>query len=260
MADQEYLQFIEKVKRKTGIDLSQYKETQMKRRLVSLYEKKGFKSFQEFFLAMERDEDLFRQFLDRMTINVSEFFRNIQRWKVLEESILPVLMEKKKSLKIWSAACSTGEEPYTIAIIVSKFLPFSNVHILATDIDGNALQIAKAGVYSQRSLQEVPLNIKKSFFHMHGEQYMVKDEIKRAVTFKKHNLLADAYETGFDLIVCRNVLIYFTEAAKKEIYQKFSKSLNDHGVLFVGSTEQIFNPEHYQLRPIETFFYQKIHS
>lgn len=260
MTDIDYSQFIEKIKGKTGIDLSLYKEAQMKRRLTALYEKHGLKSFQEFYLEMEKNNDLYLQFLDRMTINVSEFFRNRNRWNVFEKTILPTFLEKKKSLKVWSAACSTGEEPYTIAIILSKYLPLSNVHILATDIDEKAISFAKNAVYSERSLQEVPEDVKTQFFIKDGAQFRLKKEIKSAVTFQKHNLLADRYESNFDIIICRNVLIYFTEAAKNEIYHKFSSALIENGVLFVGSTEQIFNPENYHLRSVETFFYQKITS
>ena len=260
MTDIDYSQFIEKIKRKTGIDLALYKEAQMKRRLTSLYEKYGFKSFQEFYSAMEKNNDLYAQFLDRMTINVSEFFRNSNRWKVFENKILPIFLEKKKSLKIWSAACSTGEEPYTIAIILSKYLSLSNVHILATDIDEKAISFAKNAVYSEKSLQEVPSDLKAQFFTKDGAQFKLNNDIKKAVTFKKHNLLADTYDSDFDIIVCRNVLIYFTEEAKKKIYSKFSNALNEHGILFVGSTEQIFNPENYHLSSVETFFYQKITS
>ncbi|MCB7070045.1 protein-glutamate O-methyltransferase CheR [Caldibacillus sp. 210928-DFI.2.22] len=256
--EQDYRLFIEKVKRKTGIDLSLYKETQMKRRLTSLYQKKGFHSFQEFFQGMERDRELLYAFLDRMTINVSEFYRNRKRWDVLEEKIIPQLLSKNRNLKIWSAACSTGEEPYTIAMVLSNFLPLSEIKILATDLDENAIQKAKIGAYQERSLQEVPEQMKRKFFFKDQNHYLIHEEVKRTITFKKHNLLADPFDKNFDLIVCRNVLIYFTEEAKNSLYKKFSASLKPGGVLFVGSTEQIFNASQYKLEPIETFFYQKI--
>jgi chemotaxis protein methyltransferase CheR len=254
----DYQQFIANVKKKTGIDLALYKEAQMKRRLTSLYEKKGFKNFDEFFKAMNHDQSLFHEFLDRMTINVSEFFRNAKRWEVLEKKIIPKLLEKNKRLKVWSAACSTGEEPYTLAIILSKFMPLSQVSVLATDIDENAIARAKLGVYVERSLQEVPEDVKKKFFTKEGMHYKISEDIKRAVTFKKHNLLADPFDTNFDLIVCRNVLIYFTEEAKHELYFKFNKALRPGGIFFVGSTEQIFNPNVYGFEIEDTFFYRKI--
>ncbi|RFU68496.1 protein-glutamate O-methyltransferase CheR [Peribacillus saganii] len=254
----DYLEFISQIKKITGIDLSLYKEAQMKRRLNSLYEKKGFPSFREYSKAIQGDKQVLNEFLDRMTINVSEFYRNAKRWEVLEKQIFPRLLKNSKKLKIWSAACSTGEEPYTIAMILSNMIPLSSVSITATDIDVNVIARAKLGVYPSRSLNEVPPAIKAKHFTKEGEFYRVTDEIKRTVTFKQHNLLADPFEPQHDLIICRNVLIYFTEEAKDILYRKFSQSMKSGGVFFVGSTEQIFNPAQYDFETEDTFFYRKL--
>ncbi len=119
----DYIDFILKIKKKTGIDLSLYKEAQMKRRLTSLYEKRGFRNFLDYYAAIHNDNELLNEFLDRMTINVSEFYRNAQRWEVLENKIFPMLLAKNRKLKIWSAACSTGEEPYSLAMVLSTSRP-----------------------------------------------------------------------------------------------------------------------------------------
>ncbi|MPQ24883.1 CheR family methyltransferase [Bacillus paralicheniformis] len=251
-----YSFFVDKWKKITGVDLALYKEAQMKRRLTSLYEKKGYGDFREFALALEKNEALLQETLDRMTINVSEFYRNYKRWEVLERTILP-LLKPAKTLKVWSAACSTGEEPYTLSMILSRQKGLSDYQIIATDIDDKVLAKAKEGVYQERSLQEVPKEMKELYFTQDGNRFTVKDEIRKNIRFQKHNLLADAYEKDFDIIVCRNVLIYFTEEAKEKIYHKFSGSLKNKGVLFVGSTEQIFNPEKYGFQSTDTFFYQK---
>lgn len=253
----DYEQFVINVKRKTGIDLALYKEAQMKRRLTSLYEKRGFASFQDYFKALSQDNKLLDEFLDRMTINVSEFYRNGKRWEVLEKKLLPNLLERNKRLKIWSAACSTGEEPYTIAMIMSKFMPLSQVQILATDLDENVIERAKIGVYPERSLNEVPDDMKRKYFKQDGSFFKISEEVKNTVTFKKQNLLADPFGGPFDLIVCRNVLIYFTEDAKDLLYKKFSTALRPDGIFFVGSTEQIFNPSLYGFETEDTFFYRK---
>ncbi len=252
-----YSVFTTKWKQLTGVDLTLYKEAQMKRRLTSLYEKKGFQSFKDFAAALEKDQALLNETLDRMTINVSEFYRNYKRWEVLETAILP-LIKHSKPLKIWSAACSTGEEPYTLAMILDQQKGLPGYQILATDIDDKALEKAKKGVYQERSLQEVPSSVKDRYFTQNADKsYEVKHDIKKNIRFQKHNLLADRYEQDFDLIVCRNVFIYFTENAKEELYLKMAHSLRKNGVLFVGSTEQIFNPEKFGLSPADTFFYQK---
>ncbi|AMQ06874.1 CheR family methyltransferase [Sporosarcina psychrophila] len=254
----DYAVFIGNVKKKTGIDLSLYKEAQMKRRLTSLYEKRGYRNFIEYYEAIHNDKVLLEEFLDRMTINVSEFYRNAQRWDVLEKKIFPKLLAQSKKLKIWSAACSTGEEPYSIALVLLSHVPLRDISILATDLDLGVIERAKVGLYPERALKEVPTSIVKQHFVNEGHFYQVKDDIKRTVTFKQQNLLEDRYDTGFDLIVCRNVMIYFTEEAKDQIYTNFSKSLKQGGILFVGSTEQIFNPSKYGLESEDTFFYRKI--
>ncbi|MGF3103449.1 CheR family methyltransferase [Rossellomorea sp. DUT-2] len=254
----DYLEFIQGIKRKTGIDLSLYKEAQMKRRLTALYEKKGFGSFQDFFSKLNRDSEEMEEFLDRMTINVSEFYRNYKRWEVLETKILPRLLQENKTLKIWSAACSTGEEPYTIAMMLSEHMTLSGRTITATDIDKNAIQRARNGLYPERSLNEVPSVMKARYFTQEGSLYKLNEEIRKNVTFKQQNLLSDPFEGNYDLIVCRNVLIYFTEEAKNLLYKKFNASLRPGGVLFVGSTEQIFNPSQYGFETEDTFFYKKI--
>lgn len=258
MEDQDYLQFISLVRRKTGIDLALYKEAQMKRRLTSLRQKRGFPDFPTYFEAMNKDKQLYYEFLDRITINVSEFFRNYSRWEVLMNKIIPRMLNERPKLKTWSAACSTGEEPYTLAMVQTKYMPLKNMDILATDIDEGAIQKAKEGVYLERSLVECPKDLLRQYFVNEGPVYRLSDEIKRVVKFKKHNILAEPFESGFDLIVCRNVMIYFTEEAKHELYMKFSQSLRPGGVLFVGSTEQIFQPKQYQFEAEDTFFYKKI--
>jgi chemotaxis protein methyltransferase CheR len=143
-------------------------------------------------------------------------------------------------------------------MIFSSLMPHSHLQILATDIDENALARAKTGIYSEKSINDVPERLKQRYFNQHGDYYYISNEIKKMITFKKHNLLADPYDGPFDLIICRNVLIYFTEEAKNRLYKKFSSALKKNGILFVGSTEQIFNPGLYHFKTEETFFYQKI--
>lgn len=252
----DYLIFVKKIYEKTGIDLALYKEAQMKRRLTSLFQKRGFCSFQDFYRALIENEELLAEFLDRMTINVSEFYRNRKRWEILERMILPDLIKDKK-IKLWSAACSTGEEPYTLAMMLLKYLKPSSIQLLATDIDKNAIARAKIGIYPERSLQEMPSEMKVDYFIKKSELYHILPEIKKMPVFKQQNLLSAHFDKEFDLIVCRNVLIYFTEQAKEILYQKFSDSLKKGGILFVGSTEQIFHPEKYGLHSVDTFFYQK---
>lgn len=254
----DYQEFTRNFKGKTGIDLYLYKEAQMKRRLTSLRDKRGHQDFTSYFQSLVKSQELFDEILERMTINVSEFYRNPKRWEILENKILPRLLQSNKRLKIWSAACSTGEEPYTLAMIMSKLVPNSNISILATDLDRTILERAKAGIYTDRSIKDVPKDMLGKHFVNDGMGYRVSNDIKKLITFKQGNLLSDRFEANsYDLIVCRNVMIYFTEEAKHELYNKYCQALRVGGVLFVGSTEQVFKPSEYGLETEDTFFYRK---
>lgn len=255
---QGYEIFKEKVYKKTGINLSSYKERQMKRRIDSLITRNNFTSYDSYFDAINKDLKLLDEFINYLTINVSEFYRNPQQWEVLEQEIIPYLLKHKSNLKIWSAACSTGEEPYSLVMLLSKFFPLNQISILATDIDKGALNKASQGIYSEKSLENLPKEFIQSFFIKIDGAFKIKEDIKRQVTFKQFNLLEDEYPKQCDLIICRNVMIYFTEEAKNDMYKKFHDSLSDEGILFVGSTEQIILPNRYNLAPLKTFFYKKV--
>ncbi len=258
---QDYELFKKKWHELTGINLSLYKEEQMKRRLNTLRLKREMPSFDAYFQLLLSSETLFSECLDRITINVTEFYRNRPRWNVLEEQLLPQLIEGRKRsgrpLTVWSAACSSGEEPYTLAFLLSKYLAPKDFIIYATDIDQNILLQAKQAAYHERSLVNLSEAERKTYFTKQQALYVLKDEFKQSIRFKHHNLLKDRKPADCDLIVCRNVLIYFTDEAKSLIYRNFSEALTQDGVLFVGSTEQIFRPEQYELRAVETFFYGK---
>lgn len=260
MDSKDYLDFLEYIKQLTGIDLLLYKQNQMHRRLESLRNKRGFSTFLSYFEALKKDSVLLGEFLDRITINVSEFFRNPSRWDILKTKILPDLLHNKKELKCWSAACSSGEEPYTLAIILKELNLNIPVTIIASDIDDNIIAQAKRGVYLETALKDFPKELVKKYFTFENGTYRLNEEIKKMVTFKKQNLLSDRFDTGFDLIICRNVTIYFTEDAKEVLYKKFSDSLKENGVLFVGATEQIFNCDKYKFYVTDPFFYAKSSS
>jgi chemotaxis protein methyltransferase CheR len=256
--DEDFALFVKKIKELTLIDLNQYKEAQMRRRLTTLRAKKGYTTFVAFFDAIAKDKNLLYEFLDRMTINVSEFWRNANRWETLEKKFIPEMLQHNKRLKCWSAACSTGEEPYTLAMIIAETRGgLQDIQVSATDIDDGALEKARNGSYLDRSIRDVPAHYLKKYFKQDGIMFNITDDLKRAVKYQKQNLLLDKFETGHDLIVCRNVMIYFTEEAKNLLYHKFAQALRPGGILFVGSTEQIFSPGQYNLEPADTFFYRK---
>ncbi|WP_211265973.1 CheR family methyltransferase [Alicyclobacillus ferrooxydans] len=258
-SDIDFVEFARQLKQKTGVDLLSYKQGQVLRRLTSLRERKGFHSFAAFYRAMERDKELYDAFIDQLTINVTEFYRNPGRWEVLRRQILPEILRSGLSrIKCWSAACSTGDEPYSIVLTVSDFLPLQNIEVHATDIDSAVIDKAKIGKYAASAVREVPQDKLSKYFSMDNDGYRIAEAIKGRVRFRQHDLLTDPYESGYDLIVCRNVVIYFTDEAKTRIYHKFSKSLKPGGYLFVGGVEQISNPADYGLESTAMFFYKKL--
>lgn len=256
----DYEEFKRFVYQQTSIDLNAYKERQMKRRIDTLIERNKYDGYDSYSKALVSDKVMLDQFVNYLTINVSEFYRNPALWKTLEDVILPDLISKfGQNLKIWSAACSTGDEPYSLAMVMAKKVPMSKIHIYATDIDDQVLEKAKDGVYGANSLKGLPDEYKNKYFEKMGDRfYKVSDEIKRCVEFKKSNLLKDPYPNGCHLIVCRNVMIYFTEDAKQDIYKKFNRSLVMDGCLFVGNTEQIINHRELGYEFDKLFFYRKV--
>ena len=253
-----YEKFKKDILQLAGIDLNSYKEKQMRRRINTLITKNNVKTYNDYVALIKKDKEKFDQFINFLTINVSEFYRNPDQWKILEGQVFPELIKKfGKNLKIWSAACSTGDEPYSLVMALSRQVPLANIKIIATDIDNQVLDTARMGLYNEKSIASVPDDLKKKYFTKVGSSYQISDEIKKRVELKKHDLLKDPYPSGCNLIVCRNVVIYFTEEAKDVIYQKFHKALQPGGVLFIGSTEQIMNYRELGFDRHTSFFFEK---
>lgn len=254
----DYEKFKKDVFSLTKIDLNSYKEKQMKRRIDTLITKNKIDTYDTYVALIKKDKEKFEQFVNFLTINVSEFYRNPEQWEFLDREVFPALVKQfGKNLKVWSAACSTGDEPYSLVMALSKHVPLNQIKVIATDIDKQVLDKARMGLYNEKSIASVPAEFKKKYFKQIGSSYQIADEIKARVEFKEHNLLKDAYPSGCHLIVCRNVVIYFTEEAKDEIYKKFNQALVKDGVLFIGSTEQIMNYKELDFRRNQSFFFQK---
>lgn len=254
----DYEYFKKEVMALTTIDLNAYKEKQMKRRIDTLIAKHKVVGYDKYVQLLRTDKERFDEFVNYLTINVSEFYRNPDQWKLLDEVIIPELITKYgKNLKIWSAACSTGDEPYSLVMALSRHIPLNQIKIFATDIDKQVIEKAKIGLYSEKSIASVPEDLKKKYFTQVGPSYQISNEIKNRVEFKQHNLLKDTYPTDVNMIVCRNVLIYFTEEAKDEVFVKFNKALAPKGILFIGSTEQIINHRDMGYERKNSFFYEK---
>ena len=242
----------------TSIDLNAYKEQQMKRRIDTLISRNKISGYEDFVKALKADKELFEEFVSYLTINVSEFYRNPEQWELMDKQFIPMLIDKfGKNLKIWSAACSTGDEPYSLVMALSRHLPLNQIKIIATDIDKQILAQAKVGIYNEKSIASVPKDLRDKYFTKIGNSYQISNEIKSRVDFRQHNLIKDPYPDKCDFIICRNVLIYFTEEAKDDVFRKFCKSLKTGGFLFIGSTEQIMNHREMGYERKNSFYYEK---
>lgn len=239
------------------IDLTAYKRPQMERRINSFMRSAGTDNYRSFISMLQQDRVLYRKFIEHLTINVSEFFRNPVHWDVLERDVIPQLLRERSPIKIWSAGCSTGEEPYSLAMLMKERFQGRTDKILATDIDNEVLEKAGTAIYTSKALATVPQPYANRYFSKEGACFRLSEDIKRMVRFQQHDLLKDSYPKQYDLILCRNVVIYFTEETKQRLYRKFADALRPGGVLFIGSTEQIFQARELGLKSIATFFYQK---
>lgn len=254
----DFNEFHKWVYKELGINLSAYKPEQLNRRINSLMNRVGVNSLEEYTVLIKKDDKQRQKFLDFITINVTEFFRNPELFDEVQKLIKDELLRNNNSLKIWSAACSIGCEPYSLAIILDKISNGKRHNIIATDIDNTILGKAKKGEYNETEVKNVNQEDLKRYFKMENNTYYIDNSIKSMVNFKKHDLICDSYEDQFDLIVCRNVVIYFNNDIKKEIYMKFSNSLKPGGLLFVGATESIYNYREYGFEKVSTFVYRKV--
>jgi chemotaxis protein methyltransferase CheR len=237
------------------IDLSQYKPAQVWRRVNGFATARGFSDPDALVAKARTDATLKQALLDMLTINVSEFFRNPEAWEVLVAQFLKPMLTKQLSVRIWSAGCSLGYEPFTLAMLAREIAPATSVRILATDLDDTILARARKANYTEQQMAGVSPARRTRFFRRVDTNWEVKPELQALVSWRKHDLLKDPYEKPFDLICCRNVVIYFTETAKTELYKRFCDSLRPGGMLFLGATESIPNVRAVGLQPKGLTFY-----
>jgi chemotaxis protein methyltransferase CheR len=257
--EDEYTYLKRKINSLLNIDLGGYKDHQMKRRLDAFIGRAEAPTVAAYCKLLERDKEACRKLKDFLTINVSEFFRDKEQYDILRLRILPELMRKSSRLNIWSAGCSIGAEPYSVAIILEEIAGYHRHRILATDIDARILARAKAGgPYMASDVRNVGKGLLAKYFRQEGNDYWVNDRIRQKVEFKQQDLLAHPFEKGFDLIVCRNVVIYFADEAKKKLYNRFYDSLKENGVFFMGGTETMLGVPELKFEKICSSFHRKM--
>jgi chemotaxis protein methyltransferase CheR len=244
----------------TGFDIGHYKSGQMLRLLSTIMSRAGVKDFQDYLTLLKKDPQKVEDFKHYITINVSEFFRDKTLFDYLDHVVILQLVERFKLLKIWSAGCASGEEPYSLAVLLEEKLKQKksfDYEILASDIDAEALNRGITGIFPEKELKNVSPELKKMYFDKKQNDYRVQDKLKRKITFLNHDLLLPMESRKFHLILCRNVVIYFREAAKNQLYSNLWQSLEPGGVLFTGGTENLLNYRNFGFEKLETYFYRK---
>lgn len=249
------------VHRISGLNLHEGKFGLVRSRLASKVREAGLKDVDSYLARLRADRSgrELALLVDALTTNKTSFFREPRHFDLLREQVLPALQRPHKPLRIWSAGCSSGEEPYTLAIVLLAELGFpTNAKILATDISARMLSRARQGVYQDEALQDVPLELRQLFFRPtqpHG--YSVTEPVRAIVRFAQLNLMAAWPMRGrFDLICCRNVMIYFDKPTQQRIVQRFWNALAPGGWLFTGHSESFAGLNH-AFRYIEPAVYRR---
>jgi len=231
-----------------GFDFTGYKRTTLMRRVRRRMDARGLTSLGEYRDYLELEPEEFTRLFDSLLINVTGFFRDPQAWEALREEVLPELLSAKSArrpLRVWSAGCATGEEAYTLAIVLAEAMGMedfiSRVKIYATDLDGDALAEARAGVYNQRQIAEVDDELRRKYFEANGSKYSFRRDLRRQVIFGRNDLTRDAPISRVDLLVARNTLMYFNAETQSNIIRKFHFALSNPGFLFLGKAEMLLN-------------------
>lgn len=229
----------------SGIHFSATNRSILESRLRERLREKKLQTPAEYYAILIRDREELKLLLDSVTTNLTRFFRNQAHFDAIEHFVVPELLKLRASerkLRFWSAGCSTGEEPYTIAMLLKHILPVGwNYEVTASDISLKSLMVGKEGFYPETRVQGIPDEYLAKYFEKRPNGYQIKDEIKKTIRFDYHNLKNDSGQRGLDVVFCRNVLIYFDTETRRKVVQAFSERLREGGYLLLGHSENLFS-------------------
>lgn len=246
LTESQFCKFRDHIYNASGIHFSSSNRTILESRLKERLRKSGIPDIENYYKQITTNEGEMKTLLDTVTTNLTRFFRNTAHFNAFEHYVIPELVKYKMTvgqskIKIWSAGCSTGEEPYSIAIVLKDILPPGFTYdITASDLSLKCLMTAKEGFYSDQKVNGVSKKYLQRYFEKKPTGYLVSEDIKKSVKFDYHNLKADSGQRNLDIIFCRNVIIYFDEAAQNNVINKFYQSMNNHAYLFIGHSESLF--------------------
>ncbi len=252
---------IAQVERDRGIDLSQYRLSYVERRLATRLRALDLVTYRQYGQYLLDHTEEYTRLLDTLTVNVTDFFRDPPVWKIIRGEVIPALITAKtangqRTIRVWSAGCATGEEPYSLTMAFLTELGDAAksfiVSVAATDLDPVALQTAQRAEYDVAKLEHLPGPDRVRFTVNDGRRFTIKPEVTEHVRFRKMNLFSDAPPLAIDLILCRNVFIYFTREQQERIINVFHKSLARGGYLVLGRTEKMPNGAAAGFEPISS--------
>ncbi len=249
------------IKKNLGFNCEQYKESHFRRRINVRVRATNSSSYAEYLKILKKDQDEYRNLIEALTVNVSEFFRNPETYTVIEKEVLPALIKSKsnsmvKSIRIWSAGCAAGEEAYSLAILLHMLLNKDfgkyRISIMGTDIDSSSLEKARKGVYGENVLKNVDEKTRERYFIKKGGMYQVTDQLKNITHFKQHDLISGPKLSHFDMIICRNVMIYFNKEIQEQLHLDFYKALSQGGFFIIGKAETLLGTAAGYFKPYNT--------
>jgi len=244
--DADFEQYRNLIYNECGIHFTPTNRSILESRLKERLREKSVETVKSYFTMITRDQGELKSFLDSITTNLTRFFRNEAHFEALEKHVIPEVMNAKKAsgsntIKIWSAGCSTGEEPYTIAMLLSEALPFPwKYEIIASDLSLKCLMSAKEGFYADSRIVGIPDKYLKKYFDKVDGGYKIHTDLMSKIRFDYHNLKHDAGLRNMDVVFCRNVIIYFDEVTQKAVINRFWDAMSPKSFLFIGHSESLF--------------------
>jgi chemotaxis protein methyltransferase CheR len=250
---------MDKITRERGFQCSSYKDKCLRRRIAVRLRARNIPSCAEYSRLLDGDEREYERLMRSLTVNVTKFFRNWETYAAIDQKVIPDLMGRsEREIRIWSAGCSSGEEPYSLAILLHRYAAakrdtarLDGVSIVGTDIDADCLAEAETAVYKDSALADTPADVRRDYFARAGERSIVAPEARRLVTFKLNDLLHfEAPVPSPHMIVCRNVVIYFERAAQDALFAHFHQTLTAGGFLVLGKVETLLGESRGLFSPV----------
>jgi two-component system CheB/CheR fusion protein len=239
-------ELLEFVKETRGFDFTGYKRSTIQRRVAKRMQAVGADRYDDYLDYLELNAEEFAELFNALLINTTGFFRDPQTWEFMATEIVPQLLAARGGdtpIRVWSAGCASGEEPYTVAMVLARVMGDAafreRVKIYATDVDEEALDFARYGAYAPRHIEEVPADALERFFERTDQRYVFRKDLRRSVIFGRNDLVQDAPISRIDLLVCRNTLMYFTAETQAQILRRFHFALDDEGYLLLGKSEML---------------------